>query len=209
LEGAVNGVIFNGAERRQEDTMNPVIEVIRTRRSIRAYEPKSVPRDILNVIIEAGNEAPSAINTQPWRFVVVEDPKAKRKLLAAAMPTVKKITENVKSLDPERYEAIKKRQAELPDPVYYSAPAIVFVIGNGMYAGHSCPLACENMMLAAHSLGLGSCWVGFGAMVTDDAEVRRLLELKEGDEIFGPILLGYPTIHPPRPPKKGPNVKWV
>jgi nitroreductase len=85
----------------------------------------------------------------------------------------------------------------------------VFVIGNGMYAGHSCPLACENMMLAAHALGLGSCWVGFGAMVTDDPEVRKLLELKERDEIFGPILLGYPKINAPRPPKKGPTVKWV
>jgi nitroreductase len=189
--------------------MNPVIEAINTRRSIRSYEPKPVPRDILNAIIEAGNEAPSAMNGQPWRFVVVEGPEAKRGLLAAALPKAKMITETVKDIDPERYEAIKKRQAELPDPIYYSAPAIVFVIGNGMYAGHSCPLACENMMLAAHALGLGSCWVGFGAMVTDDPEVRRLLELKEGDEIFGPILLGYPKINAPRPPKKGPMVKWV
>ncbi len=189
--------------------MNPVIEAINRRRSIRAYESKPVPRDILNAVIEAGNEAPSAINSQPWRFVVLEDTETKKKLLAAAMPKVKNVTERIKDLDPERYEAMKKRQAELPDPVYYSAPAIVFVIGNGLYAGHSCPLVCENMMLAAHSFGLGSCWVGFGSMVTDDPEVCRLLELGEGDEIFGPILLGYPKNIPPRPPKKGPKVKWV
>jgi nitroreductase len=65
------------------------------------------------------------------------------------------------------------------------------------------------MMLAAHALGLGSCWVGFGAMVTEDPTVRALLDLKEGDEIFGPILLGYPQSEPPRPPKKDPWVKWV
>ena len=65
------------------------------------------------------------------------------------------------------------------------------------------------MMLAAHSLGLGTCWVGFGAMVTEDADVRQLLDLKEGDEIFGPILLGYPKAEPSRPPKKDPKVKWV
>jgi nitroreductase len=65
------------------------------------------------------------------------------------------------------------------------------------------------MLLAAHSLGLGSCWVGFGAMVTEDAEVRRLLGLKDDDSIFGPILLGYPKGQPPRPPKKGPQVKWL
>jgi nitroreductase len=193
----------------KEEHMNEVIEAIKKRRSIRAYDTKPISRDILDTIIEAGNEAPSAMNSQPWRFVVVEDKEAKGKLLAAALPRAKKITEAVKDIDPERYEAIKKRYAEMPDPVYYSAPVIVFVIGKGRYAEHSCPLACENMMLAAYSLGLGSCWVGFGAMVTDDSEVRGLLELREDDVIYGPILLGYPKVYPPRPPKKDPKVKWI
>ena len=189
--------------------MNIMIDLIKSRRSIRSYKAKPVPREIVNAIIEAGNEAPSAMNSQPWRFVVVEDGDAKKKLLSAALPNAKKITEPLKDIDPERYEMIKKRYAELPDPVYYSAPTIVFVIGNDRYASHSCPLACENMMLTAHALGLGSCWVGFGAMVLDDAEVRSLLELKEGDSIFGPILLGYPQTIPARPQKKEPKVKWI
>jgi len=189
--------------------MNPVIEAIKTRRSIRSYDAKEIPRDVLNTIIEAANEAPSAMNSQPWRFVVVEDREAKRKLLGAALPQARKVTEAVKDVDPVRYETIKKRYAEMPDPVYYSAPTIVFVIGSGRYAAHSCPLACENMMLAAHALGLGSCWVGFGAMVTDSQEVKDLLELQEGDAIFGPILLGYPKGETMRPPKKEPRVKRV
>jgi len=149
------------------------------------------------------------MNSQPWRFVVIEDQAAKKKLLGAALPQAKKITEMVKDVDPERNEMIKKRYAELPDPVYYSAPAVIFVIGSGRYAAHSCPLACENMMLAAHALGLGTCWVGFGAMVTEDADVRSLLDLKEGDSIFGPILVGYPKTVPERPKKREPQVKWV
>ena len=189
--------------------MNAVIEAITKRRSIRAYEAKPVPRDMVGAVIAAGNEAPSAMNSQPWRFVVVEDYAAKKKLLGAALPQAKKITELVKDVDPERYESIKKRYAELPDPVYYSAPTVIFVIGNGRYKDHSCPLACENMMVAAYSLGLGSCWVGFGAMVTDDPEVRSLLELKDDDSIYGPILLGYPKGETMRPPKKEPKVKWI
>jgi nitroreductase len=189
--------------------MNAVIEAINKRRSVRAYEAKPVPRDLVNAVIAAGNEAPSAMNSQPWHFVVVEDPEAKKKLLSAALPQAKKITELVKDVDPERYESIKKRYAELPDPVYYSAPTVIFVIGNGRYKDHSCPLACENMMLAAYSLGLGSCWVGFGAMVTEDAEVRNLLGLQEGDSIFGPILLGYPKGQTNRPLKKKPTVMWL
>ena len=189
--------------------MNSVLETIRKRRSIRAYDARPVPRDVVNTVIEAGNEAPSAMNSQPWRFVVVEDAAARKKLLGAALPQAKKIAELVKDADPERYEMIKKRYAELPDPVYYSAPTVIFVIGNGRYAAHSCPLACENMMLAAHSLGLGTCWVGFGAMVTEDGSVRELLGLQEGDAIFGPILLGYPKGETARPPKKDPQVKWL
>jgi nitroreductase len=193
----------------EDKIMNAVIEAIKKRRSVRAYETKSIPRNILNEIIDAGNDAPSAQNSQPWRFVVVEDREVRKKLLGAALPQAKKITEMVKDIDPNRYELMKKRYAELPDPVYYSAPAIVFVVGNGRYAAHSCPLACENMMLAAQSLGLGSCWVGFGAMVTEDQEVRIILELKEDEAIFGPILLGYPKGETKRPPKKPPQVKWI
>jgi len=189
--------------------MNPVIEAIRKRRSIRSYEPKPIPRDILNTIIEAGNEAPSAMNSQPWRFVVVEDKTIKRKLLSAALPNAKKILDHVKDSDPERYKSIMKRYKEMEDPIYYSAPIILFVIGSGRYADHSCPLACQNIMLSAYSLGIGSCWVGFGSMVTDDAEIVKTLELKEDEKIYGPILLGYPKLYPEPPQKKGPSVKWI
>lgn len=189
--------------------MNAVIEAIKKRRSVRSYQSKPISRDVVNAIIEAGNEAPSAMNSQPWRFVVIEDAEVKKKLLKTALPNAKKILDLIKESDPVRHEAITKRLSELPDPVYYSAPVIVFVIGSGRYAAHSCPLACENMMLAAHSLGIGSCWVGFGSMVTDDDEVKRILDLKDDEMIFGPILLGHPEIYPERPPKKESAVKWV
>jgi nitroreductase len=189
--------------------MNTILEAIKTRRSVRAYQSKPVPRDIVNMVIDAGNEAPSAMNSQPWRFVVVENAEVKKKLLRVALPHARKILDLVKESDPVRHEAIMKRLNELQDPVYYSAPVIIFVIGSGRYAPHSCPLACENMMLAAHSMGLGSCWVGFGSMVTDDEEVKGILEMKDDETIFGPILLGYPEGYPERPQKKGSAVKWV
>ena len=189
--------------------MNSVIEAIKKRRSVRAYEPIPVSKESVEQIIEAGNEAPSAMNSQPWRFVVVQDPEAKKKLLRAALPNAKKILDLVKDPDPDRHAAITKRLNEQADPVYYSAPVIIFVIGYGRYADHSCPLACENMMLAAHSLGLGSCWVGFGSMVTDDPEIVPLLDLKQEEKIYGPILIGHPKGYPERPAKKPPVTKWV
>jgi len=189
--------------------MNKVMEAIKKRRSVRSYKSKTVPKDIIEAILEAGNEAPSAMNSQPWRFVVVEDKEAKKKLLRAALPNAKKILDSITESDPVRHEMITRRLKEMPDPVYYSAPVIIFVIGSGRYAYHSCPLACENMMLAAYSLGLGSCWVGFGSMVNEDNDAKKLLDLKDDEIIFGPILIGYPDKHPERPAKKDPSVKWI
>jgi nitroreductase len=189
--------------------MNPVLEAIKKRRSVRMYEVKPISRDIVNTIIEAGNQAPSAMNSQPWRFVVVEDAEFKRQLLLAARPKAKNILSFIKDADPDKYNSLMKRYAEIDDPIYYSAPVVLFVIGSGRYTDHSCPLACQNIMLAAYSLGLGSCWVGFGSMVTDNAEIIKALELKDDEKIFGPIILGYPKVYPEPPSKKGPIVKFI
>ena len=189
--------------------MNEILKAIHSRRSVRAYEPKKVARDIISTIIDAGNSAPSGMNSQPWRFVVVEDESIHKKMLEAAIPNAKTLLEPLKTSNPERYELIMKRYEELEDPIYYSAPVIVFVIGRGPYADSSCPLACENMMLAAHSLGLGSCWVAFGSLITGDDEVRQVLDLKNGEKIFGPVIMGYPDGATEPPEKKPPVVKWI
>jgi len=201
---------------------NPVIEAIHNRRSIRAYEPRPIPRDIINTIIEAGNQAPSQgreekgeILFQPWRFVVVEDPEFRQKLVQTALPIWKKFTESMKETNPEIYEQVMTQYEAMNEPkdmVYYSAPVILFVIGLAEHA-ISCALACENIMLAAVSLGLGSCYVGFGSMVKGDPDVVQALELKDDERIYGPILLGYPkgedVLAFVRQKKKEPMVKWI
>jgi len=189
--------------------MNEVLKAIAMRRSVRSYKKKKIPRDILIKIIEAGNQAPSGMNSQPWRFVVVEDEEFHRRLTQVAVPNAKRLLEGIKETDPERYELIKRRYEELEDPIYYSAPVIVFVIGRGTYADLSCPLACENMMLAAHSMGIGSCWVYFGSLVTEDELIRKTLELRDDERIFGPLVFGYPEQFPEPPEKKPPVIKWI
>ena len=190
--------------------MNPVIEAMHKRRSVRSYEPKPIPRDVINTIIEAGNQAPSTMGMvkgvlrfQPWRFVVVEDPEFKQKLLQTALPIWKKMTESMKETDPEIYEKAMKLYEAMPEPkdmVYHGAPVILFIIGPIRNAV-SCALACENIMLDACALGLGSCYTGFGAMVKGHADIVQALELTDGERIYGPILLGYP--------KDAPEKRWM
>ena len=203
--------------------MNQVIEVINNRRSVRAYEPKPIPKDILNKIIEAGNQAPftSITRSQPWRFVVVQDQKFKQKLLQTTLPFWKNAIDGLKE-HPEIYEMAMSLYNALDAPkdvIYYSAPVIIFVIGPAAGGAVSCALACENIMITAQSLGLGSCYVGFGAMVKGNTEVVKALELKDDEAIYGPVVLGYPKVNPSAavtsaiakigPNKKEATTKWI
>jgi len=203
--------------------VNPAIEAINNRRSVRLYEQKPIPRDVINTIIEAGNQAPfvSEKRFQPWRFVVVEDPEFKQKLVQTVEPIRSRYVESMKETTPELYEqamTLYEAMDEPKDLVYYSAPVIVFVIGPARNAT-CCALACENIMIAATSLGLGSCYVGFGAMVTGDADVVQTFELTDDERIYGPILLGYPKDDPSEsvasalasiaPKKKEAMIKWI
>ena len=204
--------------------MNSVIETINKRRSTRAYETKPVPKDIINAIIKAGNQAPftSVTRSQPWRFVIVQDPDFKQKLFQTAFPFWKNATDGMKEKYPELYEmatCLYNAMDSPKDVIYYNAPVIIFVIGPATGGAVSCALACENMMIAAQSLGLGSCYVGFGAMVKDNVEVVNALELADDEQIYGPIILGYPKVDPSAavtnaldqigPNKKEPKTKWI
>jgi nitroreductase len=203
--------------------MNPAIEAIKNRKSIRSYDPKPVPKELINTIIKAGNQAPftSITRSQPWRFVVVEKPEFKKQLLETTLPFWKNATEGMKENFPEIYKmamSIYEALDDRKDVIYYNASVIIFVIGPANNAV-SCALACENMMIAASSLGLGSCYTGFGAMVKGNADVSQALELKDDEGIFGPILLGYPKADPSEvlakalesigPSKKDPVTKWI
>jgi nitroreductase len=188
--------------------MNNAIDNIHARRSVRMFQDKAIPKDILNELIKAGNAAPTGSNAQPWRFVVVQDKATRQKLAELSIPKVEKWMESYAN---EAFKTLRKRLvSQNPDTVYYGAPLVVFVIGNGRMASNDCPMVCENMMLAARSLDIGSCWVLFGQLVCDEPEVKQLLELKEGESIFGPIIFGYPKgDFPKAPPKKEPIVKII
>ena len=189
--------------------MNEILQAIRERRSVRSYEPRAVSREQLENLIEAATWAPSGMNVQPWRFVVVQDASLRKKLVAVAVPNSKRYLEPLRQSNPAMWALMMKRYEALEDPVYYSAPAIIFVIGSGSQAADSCPMACLNLMLAAHAMGLGTCWVKLGSLVTDDPDIAGALQFKEGEAIFGPILVGYPGEHPTAPARKPANVVWI
>jgi nitroreductase len=188
--------------------MNEVIKNIHERRSVRVYQDKPIPKGTLDEIIKAGTMGPTGSNAQAWRFVVIQDKATRDKLAEMSVPLVDKWIEKYAN---EKFKALRKRlTSKGADATYYGAPVIIFVIGWGNSAAFDCSMACENMMLAARSMDIGSCWVHFGQLVVQEPEVKAMLELKDGESVFGPIIFGYPKGDFPQPqPKNDPVVKWI
>jgi nitroreductase len=186
--------------------MNQTIDTILNRRSIRAYEAKQIARADLDKILACGDAGPSGANNRGWRYVIVQEPAFKKRLIEIGMPLYKKWLEKM----PQSFKDMRAKIDESPDPIYYGAPTIVFVIGKGMTADADCPMVCQNMMLAARSLGIGSCWVHIGQLVLQDLSIRTEFELVEGEKIYGPIVMGYPLggNFPARPDFPRSPVKW-
>ena len=186
--------------------MNPIIDAILNRRSIRAYEPKQIPRDDLEKILACGDAGPSGANNRGWRYIVVQDPAFHKKLVELGMPIYRRWMENM----PQSFKAMREEIDKSPDPIYYGAPTIVFVAGKGMTADLDCPMACQNMMLAARSLGIGSCWVFIGQLVLQDPSIKVDFSMTEGEKVYGPIVFGYPLRNefPPRPDYNASPIFW-
>jgi len=205
--------------------MNPVIDAIKSRRSVRSYKDAPIPKDMIEAIIEAGNWAPTGNNRQRWRFVVVEDQEFRQRLVRAARPSFRRVLGNWIDIEDDdlrehltasfagclgwprqSYEDTMRQVIDLEDGVYWGAPVVIFVIGT---SGRESALVCENMVLAAQSLGLGSCIVGFGRVVTGDEQIVETLQLKGDEKIHDCVVVGYPEIVPEPPKKRDPDVIWI
>lgn len=153
--------------------MNQIIEAIKTRRSIRRFKPDMLPREIIDGIIEAGLYAASGMNTQNTVIVAVTDPEIRDRLSRANA-------------------AVMGRDG---DP-FYGAPVVLVVLaekGRRTYV-HDGSLVMGNLMLAAHALGVGSCWIHRAAETFDRPEWKEWLASLglEGDyEGIGNCILGY------------------
>lgn len=153
-----------------------VINALKDRRSIREYRNEMVPDDVLAKILEAARWAPSGANIQPWRFIVVTDPHLRREIGKVA-----------------KYFFIKSHHVG-------EAPVLIVLCGDtkkSQWHTVDCSLAGANVMIAAHVLGLGTCWIG----AFDEAKVKELLDIPDQVKVEGIITLGYPAGKSKAPPR--------
>jgi len=146
-----------------------VLKIVKDRRSVRTFQKKEIPGTLLERICEAGRWAPSGLNNQPWRFLILRDKNILKKLARFT---------NSGSI-------IKAAPASIvvcmDIAVSYNREKDLMAIG-----------ACiENMLLQAHALKLGACWLG--EILNKKEEVTKFLDLPKGYDLMAVVAFGIPT----------------
>ncbi len=200
-----------------------LLEALRTRKSIRAFKPEAVPRDLITKVLEAARWSPSWGNTQPWELVVVTGDRVKALTAALASSYQGKITPNPDLAMPatfpdvykERYMACAaglfgtmgvaredkaSRVAHMVNMTRaFGAPVIVYVIFNAElaepYTMFDLGAITQSLCLAAHGLGLGTCIEAQLALYPDT--IREHLGLSAAHKIVVGISLGFPDASAP------------
>ncbi|MFI3330240.1 MAG: nitroreductase family protein [Rikenellaceae bacterium] len=152
-----------------KDAEKAVLDNIMTRASVRAYTSQKVEKEKIDILLKAGMAAPTGSNKQPWEFVVITD-----EAVLAQFPT---IAGGMK--------------------IAAKAPLVIVVVGNSVTSPSwmlDCSAASQNILLAAHAMGLGAVWTGAysekgNARMT---KLSKLLELPEGVKPLNAIIIGYP-----------------
>ncbi len=167
-----------------------VFEAITGRRSCRKFQPEAVSDADIEKILEAGNWAPSPANQQPWEFVVITSPGIKERIFTESEICKKKLFERSgwKWLEKFPIDFVKEAPvliAVVGDPKKSGADMFLDE-GNGRGYLEGCSAAVQNMMLAAHALGLGSLWFS----LYESGAVRQILGLDPGKDPVALLCIG-------------------
>jgi nitroreductase len=198
-----------------------LIEQMKKRRSIRAYKDKPVDKKLIEEIIQAGRYAPSATNRQPWRFIVITQKQLINDIAVAVKDEMKKILKKrfiLKYFYPslKNDNTIKFLAATIfseKDMLFFNAPVLIFVVTKkGKFLDESCACCAQNMMLAAHWLGLGSCWIGFAHFLGLNKTWMKKINVPDGYHISAALIFGHPETIPARAPLRKPEadiISWM
>ncbi|MFI4974933.1 MAG: nitroreductase family protein [Caulobacterales bacterium] len=183
-----------------------LIDAILGRRAVRDYTDQAVAETVIAELIEAAVQAPNSMNRQSWSFVVVTD----RRVLARIAREAK--AHMFASVEQSPGPGHVTEHLAAPEfDIFYGAPALVVICATAPdeMATYDCCLAAENLMLAAHAGGLGSCWIGFAEGWLREPEGKAALGLPDQARVVAPIILGHPRSRPQSPGRRSPEVRWI
>jgi nitroreductase len=202
------------------DPFNDVEETIYRRRSVRLYEKRQVPEYLVRRILEAGRFAPSAGNAQTWKFITVRN----QKMLEEMAEDIIKMTKRVKKFTDYTGEGGKGKEwfakmlmRRLPNMfhpipfgaikliaegklgVWHNAPTVILLLADSRCPGNPAldiGITGQNMVITAHSFGLGTCWVSFCTPLARYSKWRKQFGIRYPYKLHTSIAIGYPKGQP-------------
>lgn len=172
-------------------SMNSMLvkDAIFGRRSIRAYKKEPVDRRVVGELLAAAVQAPTAMHTEPWQFVIVEDAKLLKRLSDLAKASC---VAEIARLYPDH--AGLKSFSQPDFNVFYDAPTLIVICSasNAPFAVVDCWLAAQNLMLGAHAMGLGTCVIGSAAKALNAPNIKLELDIPPETTAVAPIIIGTP-----------------
>jgi nitroreductase len=182
-------------------------ELLETRRSVRDYEDREVPFDLVNELLKDACEAPSGGNRQPWAFSVIRDRGVMKRLSDESKRNLLEDEKSIKSSVVRLYRPILKDENY---NVFYNAPCLIYI--TGPKALHSAPADCSlaacYLMFSAADRGLGTCWINLGSYLKAP-ETLSMLGIPDDHLILATVIVGYPKEIPGKPPRNEPKVLAV
>ena len=176
------------------------------RRSVRDFTAQGIDDETIRRLVDAAVLAPSASNGQPWTFTVVRDQALLDRVSAAAKS-------HLLATLPAGPESDRRRASLTDDSfqLFYHAPALIVISGRSQrpWVAEDCALAAQTLMLAAYSLGLGTCWIGLSQSYLNTADGKSALGLPEAWVPVAPIIVGHPKAEPAPTARNEPEIRWV
>lgn len=190
--------------------MKDIIEIIKTRRCVREYKEDDVSDDDIKFLIDCARYAPSGFNMQPWSFLVIRNKETMKKLSESGKKSMIPILEPIKNTSGKASDFLVFLKTK-GTSMFYNAPVLIIILGNKNAAtvDFDCSMAAQNMMLAAHSKGIGSCWIGGLLPALMDEKLLKELGAPAGYKAVAPLIFGYPKGKTVLPERIEPEVKWI
>src|SRR4030042_146121 len=172
--------------------MKTMMEIIKARKSIRAYQDKPLPKNIVKDILEVAKYAPTARNMQELEYKVI-----------TSKSVIKKLNEGIAAALQKEGMPLKGPPGAKPN-FFYGAPLLLVITApkDDMWAPADAGLAVQNVMLYATSIDLGSCFIGMARFIERDKDMLKLINIYDNMTIVAAVICGYPAENPDPREKK-------
>ena len=190
--------------------MKNIIEIIKTRRCVREYRDDTISDEDIKFLINCAKYAPSGFNLQPWSFMVIKNKRIMQEISERGKKSLIPMLEPIKNTSQKIEDFLDYLKTEGTD-MFYNASVLIIILGNknALTIDYDCAMAAQTMMLAAHSKGIGSCWIGGVQPALMDEEFLKELGVQDEYKVVAPLIFGYPKGETAMPEKIEPEVIWL